>query len=376
MNVLILSCNTGEGHNSAAKAVRTQLERLEARVEMVDALAFLSSGFSKLVSSGHVFLYKHTPELFGAGYGFLDDHPAGGDSAVYRINALYAKRLEEFILEGGYEAVVCTHVFAAQAITQIYRRKEDQPFTSFLIHADYTCWPFTCETRLDYYFVPCQPVVPQFTKYGIPERKLLVAGIPIAEPSEDTLTRADARASLDLPEKGPLVMLMSGSMGVGPTEELALALARRLPENGKVITLCGNNKALKEHLEAYHDPKILPLGFTHRVSAYMDACDVLVSKGGGLTATEAAAKGIPLVHMDAIPGCETHNVRLFGETGMSIRCKTVTEAANAVIGLLRDPEARQKMVRKQHELINPHAARDIARLVLEKSAERRHGAKA
>ena len=67
MNVLILSCNTGEGHNSAAKAVRTQLERLGARVEMVDALAFLSSGFSKLVSSGHVFLYKHTPELFGAG---------------------------------------------------------------------------------------------------------------------------------------------------------------------------------------------------------------------------------------------------------------------------------------------------------------------
>lgn len=370
MKVLILSCNTGEGHNSASKAVKAQLELLGAQADIEDSLAFLGEGVSKIVSKTHVALYKYAPWLFGKGYHYLDEHPANGYSVAYVGNALYANRLKEYILEHGYDAVVCAHVFPAEALTQIYRKKEEMPFVSFLIHTDYTCYPYTNETRLDYYFIPCAPVVPQFKKYGIPERKMLVTGIPIAAPKEDTMTRAQARASLGLPEKGPMVLLMSGSMGVGPTEELALALARRLPKNGRIITLCGNNEALKENLESYRSSKILPLGFTHRVGAYMDACDVLVTKGGGLTTTEAAAKGMPLVHIDAIPGCETHNVRLFSQEGMSICCKTVPQTANAVVRLLRDPQLRRDMVARQKATINPNAARDIALQVLEKCKEK------
>lgn len=40
MKVLILSCGTGEGHNSAAKAIEEEFKRRNINVTFKDALSF------------------------------------------------------------------------------------------------------------------------------------------------------------------------------------------------------------------------------------------------------------------------------------------------------------------------------------------------
>ena len=50
--VLLLSCNTGEGHNAAARALMEQLERRGVHAECKDALSFAPPGVSQLVSGG------------------------------------------------------------------------------------------------------------------------------------------------------------------------------------------------------------------------------------------------------------------------------------------------------------------------------------
>ena len=63
MKTLILSCDTGEGHNSCAKAIREEFLSRGEECDICEALHFLSEGAQKLITSGHTFMYRHTPCL-------------------------------------------------------------------------------------------------------------------------------------------------------------------------------------------------------------------------------------------------------------------------------------------------------------------------
>ena len=68
MKILILSCNTGEGHNSAGRAVKEYLELQGHQVVMEDMMLLKGARTSKAVSGAYVGIVKHCPLLFGLGY--------------------------------------------------------------------------------------------------------------------------------------------------------------------------------------------------------------------------------------------------------------------------------------------------------------------
>lgn len=96
--------------------------------------------------------------------------------------------------------------------------------------------------------------------------------------------------------------------------------------------------------------------------AYMRAADLFVTKPGGLSSTEAAVCGVPMVHTAAIPGCETHNARYFSSSGMSLSCPASRGAMEDALGLLDSFPARAAMLRSQHRIIRPDAAAQICAL--------------
>ena len=100
-------------------------------------------------------------------------------------------------------------------------------------------------------------------------------------------------------------------------------------------------------------------GYTTRVSEYMDAADVLISKPGGLSSTEAAVKEIALVHMSPLPGWEEENVRFFVKHGLSLSGRSAAENAAAAVKLLSSGAEREHMHSCQRQEINKYAARDI-----------------
>ena len=91
----------------------------------------------------------------------------------------------------------------------------------------------------------------------------------------------------------------------------------------------------------------------------MDACDVLFTKPGGLTSTEAAVRGIPLIHTNPIPGCETQNARFFSARGLSFYDEDPVREAEAAIRLAHDGEARARMLKAQREQIPAGACEAI-----------------
>ena len=106
MKVLILSCHTGEGHNAAARAIKAQFDNLAISCDIEDALRFGFKGKSALFSKGHVFLYKHLPRVFGAGYAMLEmNRKNHALPLLYRTGKGAVKKLQAFVIENGYDPV-------------------------------------------------------------------------------------------------------------------------------------------------------------------------------------------------------------------------------------------------------------------------------
>ena len=66
--VLILSCSTGEGHNSAAKAIETALKKKGIAYELTDPVSFKSEKMQNFVSNLYNVTIKKAPAVFGAVY--------------------------------------------------------------------------------------------------------------------------------------------------------------------------------------------------------------------------------------------------------------------------------------------------------------------
>jgi processive 1,2-diacylglycerol beta-glucosyltransferase len=149
-------------------------------------------------------------------------------------------------------------------------------------------------------------------------------------------------------------------MGFGDALPLLDALLLRSAD-AYIVVMCGNNEKLRKTLSERYGAsgRVKPISYTNQVSLYLDAADVLLSKPGGLSSTEAAVKEIPLVHMNPLPGWEEENVRFFAALGMSLSGKTAEEMADAAASLLSDRAAAQQMMRRQGEEINKRAADDV-----------------
>lgn len=366
MKILVLSCNTGGGHNAAAHAIVEQFARMGVPCEFRDALRFQSERTSRIVSDVYVRTVTAAPRVFGFGYRLAE---AIGSprykSPVYFGNIPYARAMYAYISENRFDAVVMPHLFPAEAITHVKRRFGCAART-YLVSTDYVCCPFFEETEVDRFCIPHAALRPEFVRRGIPDEKLAVTGIPVSERYCTRMDRAGARRELGLDAPGRAILIMTGSMGFGNVERLIRPLMANLSADDRVLVLGGNNEAMKRALrdKFRDDARVGVLDFTDRVDLYMDACDMLFTKPGGLTTTEAAVKGVPLVHTGPIPGCETLNLRFFGERGMSVSAESPEETVAKAIRLLNDPAACRKMIERQRENINPRAAQEICELVL------------
>ncbi len=366
MKILLLSCSTGEGHNHCALAVKEALQRLGHQAEFLDMLNMFGDpgplSFDKVLNR----ISTKAPDIFGMMYHAGQMYSATGvTSPVYLANIRHAKQLCDFICEREYDAVLCSHLFPMETLTYL-RRHGQYPTRCYGILSDYTCIPFLVETELDGYFLPHPEVKADCVRAGLPEERLFVTGMPVAEKFAAPMSREEARAMLGLPQDQKIYLIMTGGIGCGDAVSLCNAI-RRVPDTQSLLcVLPGRNEELRSTLESeYHGDGILTVPFTDKVAVYMHAADVLLSKAGGISSSEAAVLGVPLVHTMAIPGVETLNAEFFARHGMSFFARNVDEAARFADRLIYDARAAERMLSAQETQLPKDGAEQIARMVTE-----------
>lgn len=373
MKVLILSTGTGEGHNSAGRAVLEQFRKRGIPCEMADVLGFASERAASYGKRIYVWSTVKATKVFKGAY------KAGRaitssrrKSPVYYANALYAEKLYHYIVDNSYDTIVMPHLFPAEALTYMLRKHGCRPdIRTYFVGTDYTCIPFTEETEADYYFIAHEELTEEYVKKGIAPEKLVPTGIPVSDRFRSLPAREEARESLGMNLEGHCILVMTGSMGYGKIENLVRALVSRMDGGDNVYILGGSNEKLKARLrEAYQeDPRVRVLDYTDRTAEYLAAADLLFTKPGGLTSTEAAVAGIPLAHTRPIPGCEDCNQAFYNAHGMSLSADSEEKLVEAAMKLLSQPKACGRMIERQHQVINGNAARDICDFILRQGEE-------
>lgn len=359
MNVLILSCNTGGGHNAAARAVMEALRRRDHTCKMVDYLALASDFVSKEVCGAYVSIVNHAPSMFHLIYkaGALVSSPHRR-SPIYYINRTYVRFLRREFAAAHYDAVVVSHIFAAQALTELRRRGElNIPF--LCIATDYTCSPFWEEVDCDRLTIPHPDLAQEFMDHGVEPRRLLPCGIPVSGACNTLISHTEARQQLGLPADRPLVLLLGGSMGHGSQKDLIDALLARKRFSPHIAVVCGSNEKAKASLEKHYSKRpddVTILGFEKRVPLLMRAASVTFTKPGGLSSTEAAVVNTPLIFTNAIPGCETHNQEFFLARGMAYAPDSVWAQSKAARLLCTSAENLEAMLTAQRAHVPQNAA--------------------
>lgn len=371
MKVLILSCNTGQGHNAAGKAILENLTQRGIACEMADALAFAGDKVSKITSDTYVKIATASPSVFHFLYKAGDRISSDKHkSIVYLANSRYAEPMYRYITENGFDTVITPHLFPAETLTYL-KRKRGLSINTFAVATDYTCIPFWEETNLDSYFIPHRDLIEEFREKGIPAEKLIPTGIPVSKCFRDGMEQPRAKRQLGYKEEERFLLVMTGSMGFGNVKELTSSLLQKFPESVKIVVLGGNNEKMKQGLRAsFETERVQVMDFTDQVSLFMDACDLLFTKPGGLTSTEAAVKNVPFLHTAPIPGCETINAAFFEERGLSICAEKPEDLSNMAYSLWTDREKRNRMRENQRREINPNACDDICDFIIKQAESR------
>ena len=341
MNILILSCKTGQGHHSVANAIAQTLEDRGHCWEILDALSFISDRTAKFMSWGHSFIYCHCPEVFQVGYEAAEKHPKvlAEGSAAYWLFARGSQDLYEYCKEQQFDAIICTHVFAALMVTDV-KRTYGFEIKSYFVATDYTSYPGVQESQMDVYFIPDDRLAEAYAG-----KKTVTSGIPVYQHFFRTEEKAAAKQALGILPKQQHILVMCGSMGCGPMEEIARYITDGMEKNCTMSIVCGTNQRLYHRLtEAYqHHPQVQVHGFVQNVPQMMAAADVYVTKPGGISTTEAMAEGLPMVLVDAVAGCEDYNMRYFRDLGGAEASKEPERIAGLCLELISNPSRRDRM---------------------------------
>ena len=373
--VLILTCNTGEGHNSTAAAMKTAMEKDGICCVVADALGFCSRRFSRFISGSHVWIYRHMPLAFSASYAFMERHPYlnGEKSPLWGLLSSGTDPLYLHIIKGGYGTVVCPHVFANRMVYHV-KRKYGLPLRSLFVATDYTCSPGAAAGDADYCCIPDESLRKEFIRSGVPADTVRVTGIPVSPCFYGGVSRTEAKERLGLPRDRMHLLMMCGSMGCGPMYRLACLLEKEMTTDApfSVTVLCGTNRKLHRKLQNRFgkNPAFRIEGYTKEMPLWMDSADLYLTKPGGLSTTEALVKGLPMVLVNTVSGCESYNLKLMTEKGGALTGRSARQLAGQCKRLLADPGALAKM----SEALKPSFSETAAERIVSVIRERREGA--
>jgi len=364
--ILILSASAGAGHVRAAQALERAVTQLGAAREVhhVDTLALTNQMFRTLYSRAYLELVDHAPDVLGWLYDWLDT-PWERERRRLAWDKLNTRRFVHMLEQHRPDLVLCTHFLPAEIISWLKAKKrlacpQGIVVTDFDVHAMWLCHHF------EHYFVAIDETREHLLRLGIPAEKVTVTGIPIDPVFAENKERGAMRRKLGLTADRTIVLLSAGGFGVGPLEHAVTNLLE-LQCPSEIVVICGRNEELRQRLEALADERaggrntLTVVGYTTEMDEYMSAADVLVGKPGGLTTSEALAKGLLLVIVNPIPGQEERNSDHLLEQGAAIRGNNLPVLAYKIDRLLADPARMAGMRQSARRLARPNAAVDVVR---------------
>lgn len=388
--VLIMSASTGGGHNRAARAIKEELEsrtidNMSIECEIVDSLKLVNNTMDKVISRGYEKSALYTPKAYGSVYRFSETTIASkNEFKTNPLTSLMARKFKHLLNESTPDLIIGTHPFPMIALSTLKKnnnihslsRSESfykstkvdiPPMISVL--TDYTTHSTWIQNEIDYYIVGHEYVKELLVYEGVDSEKVKAFGIPVEKSFLSHRDRETVLTELGLSPEKLTVLLMGGSFGAGNIKETLEDLVA-IDRDFQILVITGRNEHLKDKLSkmldsTIHNKNICLLGYTNKMNDILASIDVLISKPGGLTTTEALLNDVPMIVPYFIPGQEEENLDFLTNCGAALRT-TKKYSLPVLLKVLIDDPSRLDNLRKNIKSIRKFdSAVNISNLVVD-----------
>ncbi|WP_141334412.1 MGDG synthase family glycosyltransferase [Paenibacillus sp. tmac-D7] len=341
VRALILAGDLGDGHRQAARALAQGCGRPDSPVqaEVIDYMQEIYALLHPVIRYCFLKGVEKAPSLYGYFY---------RKSRMNEEMSLFSKsflklgmsKLLGLLRDRKPDVVICTFPLASAAVSLLKAQGlSSVPLVTVITdYADHALW---VQPHTDLYLVGSEHVAQALYRRGISSSCVSVTGIPIRKSFFEPGDRETFRRQLGLDPLKPVVLVMGGGCGLMGKDMRALLRSEALRLRAQLVFVCGSNAAAKQSLEEElalkPTPSVRIVGFVEDIHRWMGAADMLLTKPGGLTTSEAVAMKLPMLLYKPIPGQEEENAAVLEGAGVAIRASKERKLLDQVLELIDSP---------------------------------------
>ncbi len=374
MRVLIPTVTAGAGHLQAAAALEEAWRALrpEDDVRLLDVLDYTPRWYRKIYVKGYLKLIEHAPDLYAMMFKKTDNPERIKELTKFRRRSsrVMASRFVKELLAFQPEVLLCPHYLPLEILGGVLmKRSARAKFDPHIvcIVTDFEAHALWMEPCVNLFCVAAPGTKARLVARGTADDAVVVTGIPIASKFSTRVDAAAMRAQLKFAADVPTLLVLGGGFGMGPVREI-LGELNKIQRPLQVIVVCGKNEKLRQQVAATqsrHATQVL--GFATNMQELMTVSDLILTKPGGLTTSEALAMGKPLFILNPIPGQEAANSDFLLEQGAAVKANCLEDLPFKVTSLLESKKLAQ-MSRVARSLGQPRAAAAVCLATLESLA--------
>ena len=371
MKILIFYASYGGGHLSAAKSIKQYLDEnyKDAETKLVDCVEYINKGLNTITTFAYKEMAKKAPWAWGEIY----DHSQKG--AMSHIssgaNKFMSLKLNKLFEEFNPDIVISTHPFASQMTACLKEKGKTNCILASIMtdFASHDQW-LVGSDYIDHIFVSHEGMKKDIISKGIPASKIHATGIPLSNRFLEHFNRKEIKASFDLDyNKKTILFFGGGEFGLGKEKTLKIlkAFIDNIHDEYQIIAISGKNEKMQIKFEELvgNNPNVQVYGYTNEVPELMSISDLVVTKPGGLTITEALASGLPIVVINPIPGQEVENAEFLEKKGVAVWIRKTENPFDAVKELLGNPEQIKHMKIRSKLMAKKNSTKDICKIIMD-----------
>jgi len=368
--ILIVSQYSGAGHVRAAEALEKTLKASGGRLEIkrVDFLDYAGPTVRSILGRGYTELAKRLPEV----YGFLDIQfgEVGSFQKYLPLLKIGAPDFIKLLKTERPDVIIATHPMPAALVLDLKKRKEincplEVIITDYKVHL---IWVIGKTDDLNY-FVATEEMTWDLERCGISRKNIHLCGIPIDPVFSQKFNREELVKKYALKKNKLTVLLYAGSFGSIDILKI-LNVLKSFKEKLQIIAVCGKDERLHKKILRFkqQEKEFVPQVFSwiQNIEELMAVSDILISKPGGITISEATAMGLPLIVINPIPGQEEANAVWLMENGAALWALDSRQIILKIMTLIRHPSKLQTLKKNSRRVASPKAALKIAEIIKKK----------
>lgn len=347
--ILILYSNYGEGHFQAARAIQEAAENEEDwQVSLFDMMEWTHPWVHSVSQPLFIKGVTAFPRLYGHLY-----EKTKRQATPYLLKQFLRtglKRMQRLLNQIQPTMVLSTFPFAAAAMSMMKAYGLTSVPTATLItdHCDHRSW---VHPNTDHYFVGSEDVYKQLSERWVSGEQMSITGIPVRPAFAQPYNPLRLKQQLGLKEDLPTLLVMGGGYGMIGNE--ICGILEQIKPSLQVVVICGKNeKRRKEITEACNRSRHTALvkGYVHNIHEWMATADVLITKPGGSTTSEALSMRLPMILYRTLPGQEQANADFLCHHQVAVEAKNMYELRTWVDRMFAVPQLRSSMSERMKQL--------------------------